>query len=319
MGRLGLRPPPPARRRSGTGGPAARSAPPDRPARGCPPQRPRGAGKRAASGHEHQDDAGKSPPTREVQTAWVASSKRTESARNSSAQPLAIEVSCTGPVGPKRNRRRLYSASPSGRSASAFSTKERTSDRSLSTSYVLQPVSASSRPTSSATRRSTAASSALLLTTPYCRNNVHSASSSSPPTGEDQGLGTCAVRGEVRSPNHQRGMMGVSRNLSSAPTVSLRDRLRRLLTEPVRRGAAGVPPTCTSERARGVMERDGRTQAVSTPGRERSEFTQVNQRFRWCSKCGQGRSRTADLPLFRRYIAPLAASDRESRQPWLPA
>ena len=41
-----------------------------------------------------------------------------------------------------------------------------------------------------------------------------------------------------------------------------------------------VHPTCTSERARAVMERDERTQVGNTPGRERSEFAQVNQRFR---------------------------------------
>ncbi len=61
-----------------------------------------------------------------------------------------------------------------------------------------------------------------------------------PPKSQD--LGTCAVRGEVRSPNHQRGMAGVSRNLSRAPTASLRDRPRRHLTEPVRRGTPPLAP-----------------------------------------------------------------------------
>jgi hypothetical protein len=47
--------------------------------------------------------------------------------------------------------------------------------------------------------------------------------------------GACAVRGEVRSPNHHWRSLDVSRNLSRAPTASLRDRLRRHLTESVRR------------------------------------------------------------------------------------
>jgi hypothetical protein len=53
-------------------------------------------------------------------------------------------------------------------------------------------------------------------------------------TRKGQRLGTCVVRGEVRSPNHQRGMISVSRNRSRAPTAPLRDGLRPLLTEPVR-------------------------------------------------------------------------------------
>jgi hypothetical protein len=51
---------------------------------------------------------------------------------------------------------------------------------------------------------------------------------------------TWRLCGSVRSalPEPPRGMMGVSRNPSSAPTASLRDRLRRHLTEPVRHVAA---------------------------------------------------------------------------------
>lgn len=40
--------------------------------------------------------------------------------------------------------------------------------------------------------------------------------------GKGQRLGACVVGGEVRSPNHHRGMVFVSRNLSRAPTASLR-------------------------------------------------------------------------------------------------
>ncbi len=64
--------------------------------------------------------------------------------------------------------------------------------------------------------------------------------------GEDQEQ-TLAARQRVRgtSPLTLRPTMDVAQNLSRAPTASLRDRLRRHLTEPVRRAARMPSPRCS--------------------------------------------------------------------------
>ena len=59
---------------------------------------------------------------------------------------------------------------------------------------------------------------------------------------ENSKAGTCRAWGEVHSPSPAHEWPEVSRNLSRAPTASLRDRLRRHLTEPVRRGGHRQAP-----------------------------------------------------------------------------
>ena len=67
---------------------------------------------------------------------------------------------------------------------------------------------------------------------------------------ENSKAGTCRAWGEVHSPSPAHEWPEVSRNLSRAPTASLRDRLRRHLTEPVRPGKSQVNARTTLSIAR---------------------------------------------------------------------
>jgi len=167
-GRLGLRPPSPARQRSGAGGPAARSAPPDRPARGNPPRRPcELASARMANGHVHQGD---------------------------DAKPRSI------------------------------------------------------------------------------RGKIQD--------------GTCAVRGEVRSPNHQRGTMGVFRNLSRALRVP-----------------SGWP-TATLDRTRTTKARTWRVARESVSGWldwQHQLGSRMGTSRRWGSRCNWERSQLIRRDMSRRW------------------
>jgi hypothetical protein len=76
---------------------------------------------------------------------------------------------------------------------------------------------------------------------------------------KNQYMAAIRFGGEVHSPKPRPGIVGVSRNLSRAPTASLRDGLRPLLTEPVRQKPGRLPET-TSTRA----TRTGASEASSS-------------------------------------------------------